>query len=1158
MNRIIFTLSLLGVALGVNGFISGCGQRMHPNVPVPSLWMQADQDMLTSRVDTNNIYPKDTLLSIRANSSYTLAPDIAYFYLQNTLGLSEEAMWRVTLDSESILGMTPRNLEKKVSLLRRTMNLSDEDVRVILGKQPTLLHYSADRNLAPTILFLVRALDLSKSELRAMVMDCPSILSYSLENLRKKIAFFTALSDDTGGIDSTRELLVGTPKLLQSAVDTALVPKLTFLTNEINFSLEELRLLVKKNPKLLLYSLDENLREKIVFFFILQLHMQPEEVRRILLAYPQIMDYNLENHMKPIAEYFMTELQFSAAEVGTITLKFPRLFSYSLFKIKHVIGYLRYELELDPRQAKRVVFQAPQVLGLGESSLKEKLSFLKIRLNLTVDELGLVLSKMPTLVCLAVETSLVPKLEYLENSLLAEHPTANHSLKEIILKQPTVLGYSLNGRLRPRMEQLMEAGISPSKITVGISMPEDRFQLWLSSSQSKRLTASLTPLESLRQVLNFTDDHLDLIDSVISSVSWTVPSLESWIQYLKAEIGVSTDELKNTILSYPHLLDSSSRPKLKYRLRMLRSIGSVLAHLNTIAWSDSEFDTWILQQQVVAKSRITYLRRMLGLSDTECRTLLLQMPLLESAQVNKVFQQKLDYISTHISNSGEVKHLVIEHPFLLDLSVKTTLEPRMQTIRLIGISDPTEITSLMKMSDGEFLSATTLPVLRSQFSDTVEHIQSMLELSQNETDSLLYSLSGSFAVNSNVKEALDKLVNVTNGDVALMKAIVFQQPQLLLLSSDDFEKRMENRKSSLTTREGLFSIVTMTDEGYQELQSLRILRHLNLTDSEIDVILAASRRKGRLGENATDTLAGKLEYFLSLASEEDVKQTLVYHPKLLSYPFEKFLHVTSLVHKRTELQARLNMTESEMDLLLPMNTWLVNRSLQTRIEPLIQYLIFHLDGAIDDLKRILLDEPKLITLSISKTIQPRMDLLQTYGCPPNDIGKLGVLSQKEAEEYVVRCYFTRLGFSPEQANQLIGPLGNSQLSSGHVRWKLDYLLHNTFRDSQIKMKDAIMRDPSILKQSLEKIQLRTEVALNLESIGFESVASDIDGFFSRPDSMVTRELCPVETWCPSVKVESSSNDHAYELETLNYFPPPPTFTSADDENRESARVVYWR
>ena len=102
--------------------------------------------------------------------------------------------------------------------------------------------------------------------------------------MRKKIAFFTALSDDTGGIDSTRELLVGTPKLLQSAVDTALVPKLTFLTNEINFSLEELRLLVKKNPKLLLYSLDENLREKIVFFFILQLHMQPEEVRRILLA----------------------------------------------------------------------------------------------------------------------------------------------------------------------------------------------------------------------------------------------------------------------------------------------------------------------------------------------------------------------------------------------------------------------------------------------------------------------------------------------------------------------------------------------------------------------------------------------------------------------------------------------------------------------------------------------------------------------------------------------------------------------------------------------------------------------------------------------------------------------------------------------------------
>ncbi|KAL7446106.1 hypothetical protein ACHAXH_008718 [Discostella pseudostelligera] len=1173
--RVIFILFLLGVTLSVNGFISECCKRtvaVAMKDKQPRLWMQADQDMvLKSRVgDDNpiNIYPKDTLLSIGANSTQTLAPDIAYFYLQNTLGLSEEAMWKVTLESESILGMTPRNLEKKVSLLRRTMNLSDEDVRVVLGKQPTLLHYSADRNLAPTILFLVRALDLSKRELRAMVMDCPSILSYSLENLRKKIAFFVGLCGDKDGFDSARELLVGSPKLLQSAVDSALVPKLKFLTNEINFSLEEVRLLVKKNPKLLLYSLDENLREKIVFFFILQLHMQPEEVRRILLAYPQIIDYNLENHMKPIAQYFMTELKLSAAEVGMITLKFPRLFSYSLFKIKHVIGFLRYELELDPRQAKRVVFQAPQVLGLGESSLKEKLHFLRSRLNLTVEELGLVLSKMPTLVCLGIETSLAPKLVYLKESLLLEQPLNDQLLKDIILKQPSLLGYSLNGRIIPRMQQLIEARISPSKITVGISLPEARFLQWLSSSQSKRMMQAMhahaTPSEVLRRVLNFTDDELDMIDSETTLASWTISSLESWIQYLKAELGVSTDELKSTVLSYPQLLDSSSRPKLRHRLKMLRSVGSVLDNLNTTVWSKNEFDIWVRQKQIEAKSRIMYLKRLLGLNDTECRTLLLEMPLLQSAKANKVFQQKVEYITAHICDSTEeAKHLLMEHPFLLDLSIRTTLEPRMGTIQLIGITDPKAIASLMKISDADFQSATALPALRSQFSDTIEYVQSMLELGHNETDSLMLTLSNNITVNNTIKETLDNLAVISNGNVVQLKAAVIQQPLLLLLSPGDIQKRIENRASSLETREDLFSTVTMCDVDYQTFLAFKMLQQsLNLTENEIDVILAENSRTVRLGQNPTATLVGRIEYLLSLTPKDDLKRALLSQPKLLSYPLENLLHITSVIAQRAELQSQLNTTDAEMDLLVPMNTWLANCRWQEMIEPLIQYLSFHLDGSFEDLKAMLLGEPKLLTLSLSKTILPRMELLRKFGCPPTDVAKIGLLSQKSAEEYVVENYFPRLGFSSEQASNLFGSLGSSQLSSGDVKEILDYLLHYAFRDSKLKLNEAIIRDPSILKQSMEKIQMRTELALYLESIGCEYIASGIDGFFSMPNSVVARELCQMETWNPSVKGETTCSDLAYEknevLETLKSFPPPPTLAFSDEENREDARIVHWR
>lgn len=119
--RFNLILCLMGVAFCVNGLIFGQWRRqgVHPSAAThqhkkkSSLLMQIEYDASSSYADDSlNIHPKDTLVNIGETA---FAPDIAYFYLQNTLGLSEEAMWRVTLESESILGMTPRNLEKKVS-----------------------------------------------------------------------------------------------------------------------------------------------------------------------------------------------------------------------------------------------------------------------------------------------------------------------------------------------------------------------------------------------------------------------------------------------------------------------------------------------------------------------------------------------------------------------------------------------------------------------------------------------------------------------------------------------------------------------------------------------------------------------------------------------------------------------------------------------------------------------------------------------------------------------------------------------------------------------------------------------------------------------------------------------------------------------------------
>jgi mTERF domain-containing protein len=656
---------------------------------VPLNSIQTDSDM-----DDVQIYPINVLPQMGGNSSQSLVPDIAYYYLQKTIGLSEETMWKITLEAGSVLGMTPRNLEKKVSVLRRTMDLSDEDIREMLGKQPALLHYSADRNLAPTILLLVRALDLSKSELRSLIMACPSILGYSMDNLKNKLSFFMnklGYNSDENGKEKLRELFLQEPKLLTCGVKSGLEPRMKFLHREIQFTLKDLRSLYLKNPRLLLYSLDGNLREKIVFFFILQLQMEPEDVRKMLMSYPNVMDYSLD-HMKPIAEYFVSELEFSAMEFGSIILRCPRLFTHSLFKVKHVIGFLRYELALNPQQVKRVIFQAPQIIGLDtEGNLKEKLNFLQRRIDLTQKELTMCIAKMPTIFSLNVETSLIPKLKYLESCF-----ETKRELKHTLLKQPVLLGYSLK-RIQSRMERLIKAGISPHKITVGISQSDDNFEKWLASSQSRFEMSqwNSTAVTYLCNSLGFTDKDIDAICGKLPYFpTATAIQIKSQMSFLESVLG--SEDLKHIILKYPALIDV--RRQARKRLNSLSAAGLPwLENIESLSWEKNEFDSWIREQT----SDIKFITDRIKLNSTEAQTILTIYPELKVTHDRKGLRETVELLVAHFNDSKEVKMLLMNHTEILDLH-PSRVQSRLETLHLVNISSAKAAGNVLVMTSSDF------------------------------------------------------------------------------------------------------------------------------------------------------------------------------------------------------------------------------------------------------------------------------------------------------------------------------------------------------------------------------------------------------------------------------------------------------------------------
>ena len=465
---------------------------------------ETDAEIMTSNTSERTMSVPTTSMEIEAAlSNLQLAPasEIAYFYLKDTIGLDESVMWKITYEAGSVLGLSVSNIETKVSLLTRLLNLSDADVRTILTKQPSILHLSANQNLSPTILFLVRSLEVSKAELRSIVCAYPAVLCYSISNLKAKLNFFTL--DLDLDMAAVRNLLLKEPKLVCAAVPTGLQPRFHFLHKEMNIPLLDLQHMVKRNPKILLYSLEQNLQPKFLFL-ILHLKMTDKQILKLLRVFPEWMNYNLHHHISPIVQFFCQDIELSPMEVGQMSLKYPKLISHSLVKIKHVVGYLRYELEMDATQVKRVLFQAPQVVSLTDDRLLSKVQFIQNDLGFDEpQELRRIIAGMPTLLLCSVQDNLEPKATYLLN-VLDNNET---EFKQLLLKLPTIMGYSLEKRIKPRMNKLIKYGIPPSKIITAITFTEIKFEDWLETTRYKLEQRNLAIVADSRDISGETNGN---------------------------------------------------------------------------------------------------------------------------------------------------------------------------------------------------------------------------------------------------------------------------------------------------------------------------------------------------------------------------------------------------------------------------------------------------------------------------------------------------------------------------------------------------------------------------------------------------------------------------------------------------------------------------
>ena len=102
------------------------------------------------------------------------------------------------------------------------MSLSDEELSKLFGQFPTLFCYDPVKNVQPKLRYLQKTFDLSDQGLKNLVTKYPSLFSMSVKNIEQKLQFYSQLV----GENEAKRLVTKRPNLLNISLEKCLRPRL--------------------------------------------------------------------------------------------------------------------------------------------------------------------------------------------------------------------------------------------------------------------------------------------------------------------------------------------------------------------------------------------------------------------------------------------------------------------------------------------------------------------------------------------------------------------------------------------------------------------------------------------------------------------------------------------------------------------------------------------------------------------------------------------------------------------------------------------------------------------------------------------------------------------------------------------------------------------